>query len=302
MYRFGVKGEEQGYSEHLEGYSISKYYGSHWSCAYHGSELNFLVCNGNEIVNSVSEENAKSQMYLVGYKYDRLFTVEHLCKLMKGDDFFVLYSDREYIKNNMEDMYTAQYIWNDRLTYVDRQLPKRSFQEVKNNIFEGSPILAEAFFDLRGDNKCRAFWKALESEARGMEALPYSTDQQREYERNHNFESEDRFMKMGLIIWHNQKIVAILIPYAVANIIRISGPMVSLKIDGKAMNARKVEAVVIEQGPNWEYYVATTIDYIARSLLLDLSKPIDVTEQKPEELTDELWSLWVRLRHGMKLV
>lgn len=51
----------------------------------------------------------------------------------------------------------------------------------------------------------------------------------------------------------------------------------------------------LQEGTNWEHYVATTMEHITRKCSGNLL-PLDVTETKPEGLPDILWRFWIRQR------
>ena len=105
-------------------------------------------------------------------------------------------------------------------------------------------------------------------------------------------------MKKAFVIMHNNKIIAIVLPKKSADVVKVHANLCKVWDENDHLwYFNKVESIRRESGTNWEYYVATTLDYIAFKLGNKLA-PVDITEKKPDGLPGDLWRLWLRFRYA----
>ncbi len=293
IYRFGNTKEENYFSPE-QGY---KGIGSHWSETGRDSELNLVIWDKGKLVNKEYPEGKNETLYMDGHKSNRWISWKFLCQLLSDKLYLPLYCDREYLKNHQNEKYTIEYIMDTELRYAPLPEKAQSVEEMIMSLYLGMPELTEAFFALKkGGNKYKKFRDVFVNEIKEVNGDKDGKDTIK-FESDHKLYSHMRYMKRGIVVWHAKKIIAILIPKRSANINVVCGPHVERRINDKYVYLRKVDGLGIEPGPNWEYYVATTIDYIATNLTQYLSVGMDVAEQKPEGLPDDLWSLWIRMRY-----
>lgn len=225
------------------------------------------------------------------FRGDLVAKLDFLKQFLVDDDRFItLYCDWDYMKAHADEKYDMTYLWDTDTLLVDPYSDHRDKSENLLAYYNAARDLTELYLPIGEDKKFKNMKEYV---------IEWSLDSQ----GNCTDEScyDLRYMKKAFLIMHNDKIIAIVLQKKSADVIKLHANKCAVRDENNQVRYfNRVESIRRESGTNWEYYVATTMDYIAFKLGHQL-KPVDLTEAKPEGLPGDLWRLWIRFRYAQNV-
>lgn len=214
-----------------------------------------------------------------------------LKQFLVGDSRFItLYCDWDYMKEHADEKYEMAYLWDTDVLYVNSYSDYCDKLESLQTYYDAAKDLTDLYLPI-GEDKTFKDMKEY--------VIAWSFDSQSMCTDVDCYDM--RYMKKAFLILHNNKIIAIVLPKQSADVIKIHARKCTVRDENYQLRTyNRVESIRREAGTNWEYYVATTMDYIAFKLGNRL-KPVDLTEAKPEGLPGDLWRLWIRFRYAQNV-
>lgn len=209
-------------------------------------------------------------------------------------EYLCLYSDLELIRRNQEKTFDLQYIWDFRNSaiYGYEDLKKLKDEDGWKNADEN----IEIYFS--NAKKMTDFYVKTCERAKNHRDFVVSWPNEKycgDQERGCAYEIYAR--KKALVFSYDGRIAAILIPKVETEVLNIRGDRQYFISTTKEEYQQHycIKEIFNIPGSNWEYYVATTMHYVAYELKNKLN-PLSLKERKPEGLPNNLWRLWIRMR------
>ena len=219
---------------------------------------------------------------------------EDFMQVLVDQEYMCLYSDLELIEENQGKEFEVQYIWdfeNKAIYGYDNIVALRDekgWKSADENI--------EAYFS--NAKKMTDFYvKTCEGVASYRDYVVKWPNEEYCHTDVEGCCYEIFVRKKALVFSYEGNIAAIMIPKVETEVLNIRG-------DKKAFISTTTEKynkhycikeIISNPGTNWEHYVATTMHYAAYTLKNKM-KPMDLRERKPDELSNKLWRLWIRMR------
>ena len=266
-------------------------------CTYCSGEQDFLIFDQKQNMKLVDAEYPRGEnecLYLVGERGSRVGGFGFIKRLLKDERLLHLYCDWDYLKEHSSEKMSVQYLWD----WEERTYPGNSNYKT---LVENSAAyhmcehnLTDALLDIKEENEYSNIRDVFVKDAKIWK-------NQNVTESINLFDvGEYRYKKKALIVSHKydggRKIVAILVPREAADVVVVKGDYVKHPdpscTEGYVL---RVNAIEREEGVCWKYYVGTTIHHSAKTFLKNV--PLNLTEEKPEGLPDDLWRYWFRLRY-----
>ncbi len=287
LYSFGNKQALEFYL-YDEGYDVREFHGA---CTYEAGELFLFMADENgKLITKDNLDGNNIRLYTcpANSYTPRVATFNYVKKLLVDTRFILLHRDWEYFKEHRDEKYTLKYLWDYDYRIVDRYRTSLSVDESLKNYYMGSKDLTDCYADLAENyqNSMRKYFSDnnMKNIAGADDGEPY----------------DERYMKKALLVYAGDRIVAVAIPRKEADVILVHGNLRKINLDindEEYTRFTEVESITLEKGTKWEYYLATTIHYLAVYQAKQL-KPVDGTEIKPEGIPDKLWRLWLRARYA----
>lgn len=264
---------------------------------YCSGEQDFLIFDQKQNMKLVDAEYPRGEnecLYLVGERGSRVGGFGFIKRLLKDERLLHLYCDWDYLKEHSSEKMSVQYLWD----WEERTYPGNSnYKTLVENLAAYHMCehnLTDALLDIKEENEYSNIRDVFVKDAKIWK-------NQNVTESINLFDvGEYRYKKKALIVSHKydggRKIVAILVPREAADVVVVKGDYVKHPdpscTEGYVL---RVNAIEREEGVCWKYYVGTTIHHSAKTFLKNV--PLDLTEEKPEGLPDDLWRYWFRLRY-----
>lgn len=260
--------------------------------------------------------------YLGGARGEMNITKNDVKKLLASSKFITLYQDKEFLKENKEETYKLSYLMDRSLKayFADnRGLYKPERFEYyhldrygKDHFKAGTDLFVE-----KAGEYCYSNYVLNHTTVNPEKSKIISWTQA----RKNNVEARgDKVVSSGtlevrkkaLIVWHEKRIVAILLqkddPYTYCTFHfwldqPADGDLLDLpekmqEVLWENTYGKRVDALSI-QNTDRELTIASAMDYIVRKLSCNMTAP-DILEEKPEGISDENWRYWITLRYEYK--
>ncbi len=229
------------------------------------------------------------------YQGKLIGTLDFLAPFLVDDRYVTLYADWAYMREHKEEKYEISYLWDTDVLIACRYKDVDDIVTSWNDPLESLQTYYDASKDLTamylpiGENQTFSNMKEY------VIGWGYDSHNMRE-----NGDAYDvRYMKKAIVLLHGGMIRAIVLPRKTSDIIKIHGHFCPMGESSLSKGYDRIESIRREPGPNWEYFVATTMNHIAKKLG-DQLKPLDLTEERPEGLPADLWRFWIKCRYNQQ--
>lgn len=260
-------------------------------------ELNFEIFDQKQNMKLVDKEYPRGEnecLYLVGNIGSRVGGFDFVKRMLKDERLIHLYCDWNYLKEHSSEKMSVRYLWDREYRFCPSNSNCKTLVENLATYHMCEHNLTDVLYNIKEGNAYSNIRDVFVKDAKIWENQCFQGSIG-EYDFG-----EYRYKKKALIMSHEydggRKIVAILVPREAADVVVIKGDYVKHPdpscTEGYVL---RVNAIEREEGVCWKYYVGTTIHHSARTFLKNI--PLDLTEEKPEGLPDDLWRFWFRQRY-----
>ncbi len=282
LYCFNQSNEVQKYYSDFEGYKSEE----HIAQSYCAGELDFVIYDGQQMIDEKHRYGIQEQLYFADHLGSYWTNGHYIQKIYEDGKFVPLYCDYDFINEHITERYTLCTLWDYDCRSKCIVNGKKTVDECLNDYCNVAKDMTEV--------SCFIFEGGLCSDYR--EHVTQNKHKKSADAAKPKVSQTERYMKKALIVKYDKKIVAVFIPKKASDVLVIGSMTTEMQHLGQWQILKKVERVEVEQGVNWEGFAATTMHYVANYLAKDFSARFDVTEEKPEQISDNLWRFWIRER------
>lgn len=253
-------------------------------------EMGFYLFDGDKQINADYPVGKNERLYFTDRYYSRRVRPFYLRdQYANNDGYIVLYCDREYMKDHADEWFSYFYLW-DSQNKKGSEPKGNDCKDAKQSLkeyYECNTELTSKYIPIGENKKYRDFHEYVVKNS--YEMIPMGGEEYKYV--------EECFAKKAMVVKHNDKIVAIILPKKKQKLIHIHSTTETYTgKDGKEGLIKHVNYVRRRfNEASWEYVTFTAMHSLACLYNSELP-PFDVTEIKPEGLPDELWRMWIRLR------